>query len=272
MSSRKTKNIICEQKRILSNSLEREVVIDVYYPATLISSNMSLLIINDGQDLPKMNFETILSKLNSTGKITGLMVVGIHAGDRFSELGTAGLPDYKNRGERSALYQQFVLQELLVFIKEGWPNVPFSSNAIAGFSLGALSALDTFLNYRGVFSIAGMFSGSFWWRSKDLDDGYNEDTDRIIHQKVKQASYQEGAKFYFTTGSLDETADRNNNGIIDSIDDTLGLIKELEKIGYRRGKDIEYINYDDGKHDVDTWGKAMPAFLLWGWGKKKAIK
>ena len=31
--------------------------------------------------------------------------------------------------------------------------------------------------------------------------------------------------------------------------------------------DIHYINYEDGKHDVKTWGRAMPAFLKWGWGE-----
>lgn len=71
------------------------------------------------------------------------------------------------------------------------------------------------------------------------------------------------------TGSLDETADRNNNGIIDSIDDTLDLMKELKKLGYKNGKDIHYINYEDGRHDVPSWGKAMPAFLLWGWAREQ---
>jgi enterochelin esterase-like enzyme len=61
--------------------------------------------------------------------------------------------------------------------------------------------------------------------------------------------------------------DRNNNGIIDSIDDTLGPIAELVKKGYHPNDDIKYINFQDGKHDVKTWGRAMPHFLLWGWGK-----
>ncbi|MGI8600462.1 MAG: alpha/beta hydrolase, partial [Chitinophagaceae bacterium] len=61
----------------------------------------------------------------------------------------------------------------------------------------------------------------------------------------------------------------NNNGIIDSIDDTLGLIEELEKLGYNTEKDIKYINFEDGKHDVETWSRAMPLFLLWGWGVAK---
>ena len=73
--------------------------------------------------------------------------------------------------------------------------------------------------------------------------------------------------FYFTTGSMDETVDRNNNGIIDSIDDTQDLIKELRKLGYTSEYEVKYINYEDGKHDVQTWGRAMPGFLLWAWGR-----
>jgi hypothetical protein len=39
-------------------------------------------------------------------------------------------------------------------------------------------------------------------------------------------------------------------------------------LGFNLEHNIRYINYEDGKHDVETWGKAMPAFLLWGWSKK----
>ena len=71
------------------------------------------------------------------------------------------------------------------------------------------------------------------------------------------------------TGTHDETSDRNNNGIIDSIDDTLDLIRELEAKGYQRKTDIEYLELADGRHDVPTWGRAMPAFLQWGWPGNK---
>jgi hypothetical protein len=27
------------------------------------------------------------------------------------------------------------------------------------------------------------------------------------------------------------------------------------------------VNDEDGRHDVPSWGKAMPAFLLWGWSR-----
>jgi hypothetical protein len=68
---------------------------------------------------------------------------------------------------------------------------------------------------------------------------------------------------FFETGTLDETADRNNNGIIDSIDDTLSLIEELVKKGYDPETDIRYLELPDGKHDVATWARAFPEFLKW---------
>jgi len=67
---------------------------------------------------------------------------------------------------------------------------------------------------------------------------------------------------------LDENADRNNNGIIDSIDDTLDLIVELKAKGYT-DEHIEYLLLADGKHDVPTWANAFPAFLKWGYKIQK---
>ena len=45
------------------------------------------------------------------------------------------------------------------------------------------------------------------------------------------------------------------------------MIKELVAKGYNREKDIHYLEMPDGKHDIATWGRAMPEFLKWGWGK-----
>jgi enterochelin esterase-like enzyme len=255
------------QNVILSSThLDRNVFVDIYLPPVSSDNGpVSLLIINDGQDLPKFHFDQMLAELYEQKQIEPIFCVGIHcSADRKMEYGTANLLDYKGRGAKARLHQQFVLNELIPYIIENWGN-NFKEKAYAGFSLGGLSAIDTVWHYPEYFSRAAVFSGSLWWRSKDLHHGYNENTDRIMHKLIRQGSYKPGLKFYFTTGSLDEKMDRNNNGIIDSIDDTLGLIEELEKKGYNNEGDIHYINYEDGKHDVKTWGRAMPAFLKW-WG------
>lgn len=262
--------LIVERKTVKSTFLNREVTIDFYLPKNIAEPGiLNLLLLNDGQDLPKMLFGPMLDRLLSEGVIQPILCVGIHAGeDRRMEYGTAKVLDFMNRGAKAAAHSQFVIEELLLFLRETYHIHDFKEVGYAGFSLGGLSAIDTVWNNPQLFSVAAVFSGSLWWRSKDLDRGYNEDTDRIMHQQIRQGQYNAGLRFYFTTGSQDETADRNNNGIIDSIDDTLGLIEELKKKGYT-DKDIHYINYEDGRHDVETWGRALPAFLEWVWGRSR---
>lgn len=255
-----------EHHYIRSSCLQREVMIDTYLPGSLPDpSSLSLLLINDGQELPKMNFSALLEGLVETNQIQPLLCVGIYVGpDRKVEYGTARVLDFAGRGGMAAAYHQFILEELLPYLHVQYCVESFKRIGVAGFSLGGLTALDLVWRYPKIFSVAGVFSGSLWWRTRDLDDGYIEDIDRIMHQQIRKGRYHRGMRFYFTTGSLDETADRNNNGIIDSIDDTLALIGELKKKGYK-DTDIEYINYEDGRHDVETWRRAMPRFLLWGW-------
>jgi enterochelin esterase family protein len=269
MQALRTHSIQVEKRLIQSRFLKRTVTVDVYVPAAYETvQSLSLLLINDGQNLPEMHFDTLLGGLMDSGQVQPLFCAAIHAGeDRRNEYATAKIKDYEGRGGATAqAYQQFILEELLPHLHTQYRVLQFASKSFAGFSMGGLCALDIVWNYPEQFSIAGVFSGSLWWRTKALEDGYNEATDRIMHQQVKEGAYHKGLRFYFTTGSLDETADRNNNGIIDSIDDTLDLIAELENEGYQSGKDIQYINYEDGRHDIVTWARALPQFLLWGWG------
>jgi len=227
---------------------------------------MSLLLINDGQDMEKMGFRRILEELYGQNAIKPVVFAAIHAGkERKMEYGIAGYPDYKGRGDKAVHYSAFIFSELLPFIRAKYQLHSFSDKAFAGFSLGGLMALDIVWNHPQEFSRVGVFSGSLWWRNKGLDDGYVEETDRIMHQRIREGNYAPWLKFFFQTGVLDETMDRNNNGVIDSIDDTMGLIDELVKKGYKRETDIVYLEYSDGKHDVPTWGRAMPEFLRWSY-------
>jgi enterochelin esterase-like enzyme len=228
-------------------------------------THADLLLINDGQDMKEMGLVSILEKLYSTRSILPLVVVAIHAGkERKMEYGVASQPDFKGRGAKAAQYGFFILGELLPFIVQKFSFISFGKKAFAGFSLGGLSAMDIAWDQPEIFNISGVFSGSFWWRSLDQSEkNYDDDIHRIMHQVVRKGSYKPGLKFFFQCGNKDETRDRNKNGIIDSIDDTIDLIKELEKKGWLTGKDIRYIELKDGRHDVLTWGQAMPEFLTW---------
>jgi enterochelin esterase-like enzyme len=270
MSPINLSSILTENETLHSQFLGREVKIDFFLPKDIGDpASVSLLLINDGQNMNELGLETILEDLYTKGLLTPLLIVAIHAGiARKIEYGTAIQADYLGRGAKAGLYTQFIRNELLTMVREKFSHLQFTEKAFAGFSLGGLMALDIVWNYPGEFITAGVFSGSLWWRSLDHEhEDYDDEVHRIMHQQIKKGKYHPHLKFFFSTGSLDETYDRNNNGIIDSIDDTLALIDDLGALGYKDGQDIRYINYDDGKHDIATWARAIPEFLTWRWGK-----
>ena len=270
MSTIKAANILVEHHLITSLFLNRKVNVDFYIPPkTVNASNLSLLLINDGQDLVTMHFEEILDDLYESRSINNLLCVGIHcAKDRKNEYGTAKYLDYKGRGARAALYNRFILEELMPYIRSALFIYSFKEKCIAGFSLGGLCALDMVWNHPLEFSKVGVFSGSLWWRDKDQEDAdFNENVNRIMHRQVKEDNnFYSWLKFFFEVGTLDEIADRNNNGVIDSIDDTVSFIDILVDKGYNRNTDIKFLELNEGRHDVATWAKAFPEFLKWGWG------
>jgi enterochelin esterase family protein len=228
---------------------------------------LSLLLLNDGQELENLKLIGTLESLYERNCIKPLLVVAIHAGeDRLQEYGIAGKPDFKNRGDKADLYTRFIKTELLPFITQHTGIEHFETAAFAGCSLGGLTAFDVGWNNPDLFDKVGAFSASFWWRSKDLAMGYTNE-DRLMHSVIRNTEGKPDVKFWLQTGTKDEAADRNKNGIIDSIDDTIDIIKELLAKGYQRPADIQYLEVLNGTHDTETWGKAMPKFLQWAFAK-----
>lgn len=248
---------------IVSAYLKRKVLFDVYHSSGRKHNKPSMLLLfNDGQDLVHCGLSSMLSELETNGIINSLMVVGIHAGKaRKQEYGVAGIPDYEGRGSKADAYTFFILKEMLPFLHQHFHQINDVPKAFAGFSLGGLSALDMVWNHPDIFSKAGIFSGSLWWRSKNLEEDYDEDTDRIMLRRIREGNYHAGTQFFFECGTEDEEEDRNKNGIIDAIDDTLDVIDELIKKGYHYPGDILYHEIAGGKHDIQTWRQALPAFF-----------
>ncbi|MBD2704127.1 esterase family protein [Spirosoma sp. BT702] len=266
---------------LYSVPLKRTVHLDVVLPPhyqSFVGTNrqddvakLPVLYLNDGQDLGRLRMKDVLDSLYEKQAIRPFVLVAIHAGDRIQEYGTSAQADYMNRGSKANLYTDFVLTELIPYVRKKYRvSTDPAQSVFAGFSLGGLSAFDIVFHHPERFSKAGVFSGALWWRSKSTEDGYRDETDRIMHALVRKGTYHKGQKFWFEAGTDDETSDRNNNGIIDAIDDTLDLITELEKKGYQRNSqptDIRYVEIAGGKHNQETWSAIMPDFLTWAFPK-----
>lgn len=252
---------------LYSQHLKREVTLTIILPVTYQSSKTyKLLLLNDGQDIDALGLTNMLDRGSS--ELESFVTVGIHANnDRVQEYGTAGQADYADRGTKASNTTRFVLDELLPFLSDTY-NVGTTDIVYAGFSLGGLMALDMVWAHPEVFTRIGVFSGALWWRQKALNEGY-EENDRIMHAQIRNADFKPGLKFWFQCGSNDETDDRDEDGVIDSIQDTLECIAELERKGYQWGKDICYLEVKGGEHNVPTWASVMPEFLKWAFPKQK---
>lgn len=261
--------VVKTESVIKSVYLKREVELEFFIPEGLQGNEtLNLLLLNDGQETEGLGLLETLNQLYQHYKIEPLVVVAIKASaDRLQEYGVAGHPDFSGRGAKAGAYTEFITKELIPFV-QAEVDLPINGKrAFAGFSLGGLAAFDVAWNNDNYFDAVGVFSGSFWWRKKDLKDGYTDD-DRILHQCIRDTVAKPDLKFWLMTGTEDEKSDRNRNFIIDSIDDSIDVIKELLIKGYKRPQDIAYYEMVGGTHDVPTWGKAMAPFLIWAFGRK----
>lgn len=256
---------ILRNQSIESKFLHRNVTYDVILPSESNKYPLKTLYMNDGQDFDALHLGQTVNRLYKNHEISDLAIIAIHTNEnRLQEYGTANKPDYKNRGSKAKDYTDFVLKELKPFlIKTYQLSSDATDNYFCGFSLGGLSAIDIVWNNPDEFSKVGVFSGALWWRKKAYEDGYDDHNDRIMHVSVRENAYKKGMKFWFECGTNDEKDDRNGNGIIDSIDDTLDLISELENKGYKKNDDVIYYEIQNGEHNPKTWSEAMPIFLKW---------
>jgi len=256
-----------------SKHLKRKVRLEVVLPFDYYQAaprSYPVLFLNDGQDLAALKYLEVVGKLFKKEQVTPFITVAIHAGDRMQEYGTAGQADYKKRGAKASAYTDFLLQELMPELERRYRLSPHREDrAIAGFSLGGLSAFDIAWNHHNQFGKVGVFSGSLWWRSTPFDEKA-PDAGRIPQAMAEKGPKREGLQFWFQAGTKDEESDRNKNGIIDAIDDTLQLIEALKELGYEQKRDIEYVEVKNGRHNPKTWGEVMPEFLAWAFSNSEA--
>ena len=125
--------ILEESKTIPSEFLGREVTLDFFLPVNIDEpSAISLLLINDGQNMHELGLGRMLEELRAVGAISPVLCVAIHAGaERKLEYGVASQQDYLGRGSKAGLYTHFILQELLPFIRDNYKLTMFRQTVFA---------------------------------------------------------------------------------------------------------------------------------------------
>jgi enterochelin esterase-like enzyme len=263
------KGVKQQEDELYSRHLQRKVKLTIINtPVPDDKSQLNLLLLNDGQELDKFRIKEITDSLYKAKAIKPLMVVAIHTSDRMQEFGVAGKPDFAGHGKKADNYDAFINDELYPFIKKQSGVRKFNIVAIAGTSLGGLSAFDIGWNHSDKIDKVGVFSGSFWWRDKDSQDSsYADDKNRIIISKLKASRKKPAQQYWFYAGTSEENADRDKDGIIDVIDDTKDVIQTLESFRNITAGNITYVEVNGGQHEWTSWNAALPGFLVWAFGQ-----
>ena len=250
----------------LGNSREISVFLPPGY-AQAPQRHYPVLYVNDGQDQEALQIRETLTMLFQRQQIPPIIVVAVPTNDdRLQEYGTAVCSNAHNLGTKAGEYGRFLTSELMPAINQQFrtSHNPADSG-IFGVSLGGLSAFDLAWNHPGKFGVVGVMSGSFWWRAGE-DETAVPPNQLIAHEMVKETAVKPNLRLWFEAATQDEASDRDNNGVIDAIQDTLELIEELEKIGFSQGEDVVYVEVPGGRHNYDTWSQQFPHFLRWAFG------
>lgn len=226
-----------------------------------------VLYINDGQDRAALGLRESLARLSAAGRIEPIIVVAVPTNEnRLHEYGTSVAMNRLGLGLLAKEYAFFIVEELMPLIEK-----TFRANQVAcllGASLGGLSAFDVAWNYPGRFAAVGVMSGSFWWRAAD-DEEHIDAGRRIAHSMARGSTAPPAFRLWFQAGSRDEVCDRDGDGVIDAIQDTLELRDALLAAGCQSDQ-ITYTEIEGGRHDYETWSRVLPEFLTWAFSPGQA--
>ena len=260
------------------------------------TSRYPVLYMNDGQDLQDVGVEATLQRLYAENEIEPLIVVAIDMPP--DRMGSYGLFDRSARhaipaqtkygpvGLKAQAYAHWLTTTLVPLIDARYrTRTGVEQRAIIGWSLGALSAFGIGWQYPDLFGRVGAFSPSFWV-SADRSDVDSIQATRLVHRLVDASAPIPQPKLFFAVGTTEETNDRDGDGLIDVLDDTLDLIngwwapdgrprKGLRQLGYSVNMDAAtgtssaaaslYV-LDAGHHDQSSWARMLPVFLRWAYG------
>ncbi len=256
-----------------------------------------VLYLNDGQDAEAVKLQATLSELTDQGKIRPLLAVAIDMPK--DRMGAYGFSDRGNQrslisplrvgaiGAQAHAYSEWVATQLVPIIDARYrTRARPEARTILGWSLGGANALNLGWQYPEVFANTGAFSPSLWLSPKP-DDIAGIQASRFAQQMIAAGAYHAGSRFFFAVGDMEETDDRDGDGVIDVLDDTRDLIdgwrvagetepraKGLHQLGHSINADhaakgtradAALFVLAGGKHEQASWARMLPEFLRWAY-------
>jgi enterochelin esterase-like enzyme len=258
-----------------------------------------VLYANDGQDMAAVGLQPTLARLYREQVIPPVIVVAIRMlDDRASGYGLSDRAHQRSLvggspigpiGTRAQQYSEWVATALVPYVDAHYRTRKSAlSRTTLGWSLGALNAFNLGWQYPDVFGQVGAFSPSFWLAS-DRSSAKAVQHTRLAQAMVDRSHKRKGLRMWFAVGTAEETKDRDGDGINDSVDDVQDLlqgyrdsggfqVRGLKQLGYSidmdaakhplRHVDVSLYLLPGGEHNQASWGKMLPPFLRWAYGRR----
>jgi predicted alpha/beta superfamily hydrolase len=222
---------VCDVHHVPSSFEARGYDLRVFLPQGYDENELErypVLYMQDGQNLffPDEAFggkhwriqETLelLARMNLVRKV---IVVGVYPRDRMREYTEPGC----------ASYARFLAQELVPWVDAHYRTLAGpAGRALLGSSLGGVVSFFTGWEHPDVFGNVGAMSSTFGYENTLLA--------RVAREKKR------ALRIY-----LDSGYPRDNYEV------TRSMRAALEARGWRRGEDLHYVAFPEGRHDEDSW-------------------
>ena len=256
------KGVKQQEDELYSRHLQRKVKLTVIStPMPDNNTDINLLVCNDGQLFDQLNIKFIADSLYRMKRLSSVVIVGVHAGNRLEEYGIAERSGKALAGGKADHYDSFFNNELYPYAKKNAGVRKFKSVAIAGFGAGGLSALDIAWNHPDKISKVGVFSGTFSRKEKNVSD---TSAKGMMFEKLKSSRKRPRLQYWFYAGASGNT-DIAKDDAQDISASTSQLVELLESKSFTTGSDIVYRK--GLTNDSRSWIAALPEFLEYSFGK-----
>lgn len=255
------KGVKQQDDELYSRHLQRKVKLTVIStPMPDDKTDINLLVCNDGQLFDRLNIRFMADSLYRAKRLSPLVIVGIHAGNRLEEYGIAERSGKAAAGGKADHYDSFFNNELYPYAKKNAGVRKFKSVAVAGFGAGGLSALDMAWSHPDKISKAGIFSGAFSRKEKNTPDTARG----MMFEKLKSSRKRPHLQYWFYAGAGGNT-DIAKDDAEDICSSTSQLIELLENKSFTTAGDIVFRK--GLTNDSRSWIAVFPEFLEYSFGK-----
>ena len=233
---------------IYSRHLQKHISLTIVStPVPKNKSDFNLLLLNNGQNMKQANIPQIVDSLYRKKLLSPLIIVGVHAFDPEQEYGVSGFADEKNKGILAGKYADFVVNELLPFVKKKAGVRSFNSVCIAGPGLAGISAIDIAWDNWQKFDKVGFLP--------DFSNSKSNVDFSLLAEKISKSKKRPKLQIW-----LDTMADTTNAKKSDSTS-MERLFDVLNTKGMNQG--VSRINIESNKNGIVPFKDSFSKFLMW---------